>query len=325
MKNLNLLKKVSIQLMTLMGLGLSFCVAAQEYPNRPIKVIVPYAAGGTTDQVARAIQVSLSEMLGQPIVIENKPGAGGTIGSDLVAKAPADGYTLLFGNTGPNVVVSLMRKTPYDIIKDFQPISTVIVSPMILAVPTDSPAKTFKEFLALAKQDGSSMNYGSVGNGSLSHLTGEYFNAAAGVKLQHIPYNGGAPMLAGFVGGQLQSAFVTGLDGASMLATGKVKYLAVATEKQSDIFPNLTAIGEVIPGFKSSAWFGVLAPKGIPKDVLDKLNKAIVKVVAKPEIQTLFKSKNVDPRSTTPDGMAKMIQEELRQWAPLVQKAKIEM
>ena len=319
------LKSIKQAIIALIGLGLALSSVAQEYPNKPIKVIVPYAAGGTTDQVARAIQVPLSELLGQPVVIENKPGAGGTIGSDMVAKAPADGYTLLFGNTGPNVVVSLMRKTPYDIIKDFQPISTVIISPMMLAVPTDSPAKNFKEFLALAKQDGANMNYGSVGNGSLSHLTGEYFNTAAGLKLQHIPYNGGAPMLAGFVGGQLQSAFVTGLDGASMLATGKVKYLAIATEKQSDILPNVQAMGELIPGFKSSAWFGVLAPKGIPKDVLDKLNKAIVKVVARPDIQQLFKSKNVDPRSTSPEGMSKIIQEELRQWAPLVQKSKIEM
>lgn len=298
---------------------------AQSYPTRPIRIVVPYAAGGSTDQLARSLQVPLSEVLGQPVVIDNKPGAGGTIGADLVAKAAPDGYTLVFGNTGPNAVVGLMRKVPYDLIKDFRPISTAAFTPMILAVPTDSPAKTVKEFLAYARQQGSALNFGSVGNGSLSHLTGEYFNDMAGLQMQHIPYNGGAPMLTAFVGGQLQAAFVTGLDGASMLASGKVRYLAVATPSRTDVVPGLPTLHEDVPGFKSSAWFGLLAPKGTPDEVVNKLNAAVVAAVARPDIHKLFTDRKIEARSTTPQDMGRIIQDEMNQWGPVVRKANIQM
>lgn len=300
-------------------------VSAQVYPIRPIRIVVPYAAGGSTDQLARSIQQPLSEILGQPVIIDNKPGAGGTIGADIVAKAAPDGYTLVFGNTGPNAVVSLMRKVPYDLIKDFRPISTVAFTPMILAVPIDSPAKTVKEFLAYARQQGTMLNFGSVGNGSLSHLTGEYFNEMAGLQMQHIPYNGGAPMLTAFVGGQLQAAFVTGLDGATMLASGKVRYLAVATPNRTDVVPGLPSLHEDVPGFKSSAWFGLLAPKGTPDDIVNRLNAAVVAAVARPEIRKLFTDRKIEARSTTPQEMANVIKDEMKQWAPVVRKANIQM
>ena len=155
--------------------------AAQSFPSQPIRIVVPYAAGGTTDQLARAIQQPMSETLGVPVIVENKPGAGGTIGVEAVVKAAPDGYTLVFGNTGPNAVVGLMRKIPYDPLKDLRPISTVALTPMMLAVPVDSPAKNIREFIAYAKKEGTALNFGSVGNGSLSQLTGEYFNDMAGV------------------------------------------------------------------------------------------------------------------------------------------------
>lgn len=300
-------------------------VSAQVYPSRPIRIVVPYAAGGSTDQLARSIQQPLSEILGQPVIIDNKPGAGGTIGADVVAKAAPDGYTLVFGNTGPNAVVSLMRKVPYDLIKDFRSISTVAFTPMILAVPIDSPARTVKEFLAFARQQGTMLNFGSVGNGSLSHLTGEYFNEMAGLQMQHIPYNGGAPMLTAFVGGQLQAAFVTGLDGATMLASGKVRYLAVATLSRTDVVPGLPTLHEDVPGFKSSAWFGLLAPKGTPDDIVNRLNAAVVAAVARPEIRKLFTDRKIEARSTTPQEMANVIKDEMKQWAPVVRKANIQM
>ncbi|MBS4679839.1 Bug family tripartite tricarboxylate transporter substrate binding protein, partial [Klebsiella pneumoniae] len=208
---------------------LSPLVSAKEYPEKPIRLIVPYAAGGSTDQLARIIQKPMSDYLGQPVVVENKPGAGGAIGTDLVAKSAPDGYTLVFGHTGPNAVIQLMRKVPYDPLRDLRPISTVAITPMILAVPADSPARSMKEFLAYARKQRASLNIGSVGNGSLSHLTSEYFNEMAGLKMQHIPYNGGAPLMTAFLGGQVQAAFVTGLDGAVMVGSGKVRYLAVAT------------------------------------------------------------------------------------------------
>ncbi len=295
------------------------------YPSKPIRMIVPYAAGGSTDQLARAIQQSMSETLGQTVIVENKPGAGGTIGVDYVAKAAPDGYTLVFGNTGPNAVVGLMRKVPYDELKDLRPVSTVAITPMILAVPAESPARTMKEFLAYAKKNGNALNIGSVGNGSLSHLTAEYFNEAAGLKLQHIPYNGGAPMMTAFAGGQLQAAFVTGLDGATLVNSGKVRYLAVGTLKPTDTVPGLPAIADDVAGFRSSAWFGVLAPKDTPQEVVDRLHAAVVAAVARPEVRKMFSDRNVEARSSTPQELEKLIRDEMAQWGPVVRKANIQM
>jgi len=306
-------------------LSLALPAFAQGYPTKPIRIVVPYAAGGSTDQLARIIQQPMSESLGQPVIVENRPGAGGTIGVDYVVKSAPDGYTLVFGNTGPNAVVSLMRKVPYDQHKDLRPISTVAITPMILAVPADSPAKTVKEFLAYAKKNGSAMNIGSVGNGSLSHLSAEYFNEAAGIHMQHIPYNGGAPMMTAFAGGQLQAAFVTGLDGAALVNSGKVRYLAVATPKPTETVPGLPAIADDLPGFKSTAWFGVLAPKGIPEDVAAKLHAAVVAAVARPEVRKLFADRNIEARSSTPEELDKIIRDETAQWGPVVRKANIQM
>ncbi len=299
--------------------------AAQTWPTRPIRIVVPYAAGGTTDQLARAIQQPISESLGQPVIIDNKPGAGGTIGVDFVAKAAPDGYTLVFGNTGPNAVVGLMRKVPYDGLKDLRPISTVALTPMILAVPSDLPVRTVKEFVAYARKNEGTMNYGSVGNGSLSHLTGEYFNQLVGARMQHIPYGGGAPMMTAFLGGQIQASFVTGLDGATLLQTGKIRYLAVATAQRTDVVPGLPTMAEGIPGFKSVAWFGVLAPKGLPDDIAAKLHAAVVAAVNRPEIRKLFTDRQSEAKTSTPQELDSLIREEISQWEPVVRKAKIEM
>ncbi len=311
-----------------LSLALLLCcslVFAKGYPDKPIRLIVPYAAGGSTDQLARIIQKPMGEILGQPVVVENKPGAGGAIGVDLVARSAPDGYTLVFGNTGPNAVVQLMRKVPYNPLHDFQPISTVAITPMFLAVPADSPAHSMKEFLALARKQGSSMNIGSVGNGSLSHLTSEYFNEMAGLKLQHIPYSGGAPLVAAFVGGQIQAAFVTGLDGAALVGSGKVRYLAIASPTRSNIVPGLPAIAEDVPGFKSQAWFGVLAPKGTPPEIEEKLRSAIEKAVAEPEVRKILIDRKVEPRSGSGAELQKLIGDEVGQWNPVITKFNIHL
>jgi tripartite-type tricarboxylate transporter receptor subunit TctC len=300
-------------------------VAADTFPSRPIHIIVPYPAGGTTDQLARAVQQPISEALGQSVIVENKAGAAGTIGVEQVTRAAPDGYTLVFGNTGPNAVVSLMRKVPYDQFKDLRAISTVALTPMILAVPADSPATTLKEFLEYAKKRGDTINFGSTGNGGLSHLTGEYFNDLAGLRMQHIPYNGGAPMMIAFVGGQIQAAFVTGLDGAALLQSGRVKYLAVSTRERTNVVPGLPAIAEEVPGFISVAWFGLLAPKGTPDDVIAKLHDAVVAAVNRPEVKKMFTDRKVEARSSTPQELETMIRDEVGQWGPVVVKAKIQM
>lgn len=227
----------------------------------------------------------MSSYLKQPVIVENKVGAGGAIGTDFVAKSAADGYTLVFGNSGPNAVLPLLRKLPYDSLTDLRPISTVAITPMILAIAADSPAKNLKEFIAAAKQSAGQWNFGSVGNGSLSHLTGEYFNNLAGLRLAHVPYNGGAPMMMAFGGGQLQAAFVTGLDGQAMVQAGKVRYIAVATPQRTNVVAGLPAIAEEVPGFRSVAWFGVLAPRGVSDAVAAKLNEAVLHAVAQPEVK----------------------------------------
>ena len=298
-------------------------LAQGDWPNRPIRIVVPYPAGGTTDQLARAIAQPLQETLGQPIVVENKAGAGGTLGTDLVAKATPDGYTFVFGNSGPNATASLMKKLPYDPLRDFRPVSTVVSVPLILAVAADSPHRTVKEFVAWAKTQGTNLNYGSTGIGGSSHLASEAFNELAGTKIQHIPYAGGAPLVTAFAGGQVHMAFVTGLDGAAMVQAGRIRYLAVASPQRTEVLPGLPAIAEDVPGFSSVVWFGVLAPRGTPDDVVARMNAAIVKAVARPDVRKQFTDRNVEPRSSTPEQMAAVIRGEIEKWGPIVARANI--
>ncbi len=297
--------------------------AQDAYPSKPIHIVVPYPAGGTTDQLARALQQPLQELLGQTVIIDNTPGAGGSLGTDAVAKAAPDGYTLVFGNSGPSATASLLRKLPYDVLKDFRPLATVVNVPLILAVAADSPHKTVKEFVAWARTQGTQLNYGSTGIGSSSHLTSEAFNELAGTKFQHIPYAGGAPLVTAFAGGQVHMAFVTGLDGAAMVQAGKIRYLAVATPQRTEVLPGLPAIAEDVPGFASVVWFGLLAPRGVSDEVAAKLTAAITKAVARPDVQKLFTSRHVEPHSSTPAEFERRIRDELEKWAPVIRKADI--
>ncbi len=306
-----------------LGAALAPALAQDAYPSKPIHIVVPYPAGGTTDQLARALQQPLQELLGQTVIIDNKPGAGGSLGTDAVAKAAPDGYTLVFGNSGPNATASLLRKLPYDVLKDFRPLATVVNVPLILAVAADSPHKTVKDFIAWARTQGTQLNYGSTGIGSSSHLTSEAFNELAGTKFQHIPYAGGAPLVTAFAGGQVHMAFVTGLDGAAMVQAGKIRYLAVATPQRTEVLPGLPAIAEDVPGFASVVWFGLLAPRGVSDEVAAKLTAAITKAVARPDVQKLFTSRHVEPHSSTPAEFERRIRDELEKWAPVIKKADI--
>ncbi len=306
-----------------LGCPTAHAQGADAYPSKPIRIVVPYPAGGTTDQLARAIAQPMQEMLGQAIVIENRAGAGGALGTDVVAKAPADGYTLLFGNSGPSATSSLLRKLPYDVKKDFRPLSAVVTVPLVLAVAADSPHRTLKDFLAWARSQGTALNYGSTGIGGSSHLASEYFNDLAGTKFQHIPYGGGAPIITAFGGGQIQMAFVTGLDGAVGVAAGKIRYLAVASPKRTDVLPGLPAIAEEVPGFQAVVWFGMLAPKGVPDDIAAKLSSTIAKAVQLPAVRKFFIDRNVEPRGSTPGELAALIDSELAQWGPVIKKSNI--
>jgi len=303
--------------------SICFAQGGDSYPSKPIHIVVPYPAGGSTDQLARAVALPLQEALGQIVIVDNKPGAGGTLGTDFVAKQPADGYTLLFGNSGPSATASLLRKLPYDIRKDFRPLSAVVTVPLILAVAADSPYKTTKEFVAWARAQGTGVNFGSTGLGSSSHLANEHFNDVAGTRFQHIPYAGGAPLVTAFAGGQVHMAFVTGLDGAAMVQAKRIRYLAVASPRRTDVLPGLPAIAEDVPGFSAVVWFGMLAPKAVPDAIADKLAAAIAKVVQRPEVRKLFIDRNVEPRGGTPQELANLIETELEQWGPVIKKSNI--
>lgn len=319
-------RRSALRLLTAsVGAALSFVAAADTWPSRPIRLVVPFSAGGSTDQLARAIQQPMSEMLGQPVVIDNKAGAGGAIGAEFVSRAVPDGYTLVFGNSGPSAVASLMRKLPYDVQKDFRPISTVAMVPLALVASSKLPVRDFKEFLAYAKKPGVAINYGSVGTGSMAHLTGEYLNDAGGLSMQHIPYSGGGALGAAILGGEIETGWVNPLDGTAMVASGKARYLAVATPKRLSWMPDVPAIAEFVPGFESNAWFGVLAPKGTPDAVVTRLHEVIAAAVARPEVRKLIEAKMAEPRSSTPQELDALIQREIQQWAPVITKNNIKL
>lgn len=311
--------------MLIAGLALSCSSFAQGYPSKPIRLVVPYSPGGATDQLARVVQKPLSEILGQVVIIDNKVGAGGTIGVESVARAKADGYTLVFGNSGPSASVSLMRSLPYDPVADFQPISTVAQVPLALIVSDSLPVKTLSDLIDYAKIHKGELNYGSVGVGSLSHLTGEYFNSMAGTDIRHVPYKGGSLIGVGIIGGEIQTGWVNPLDGTPIVATGKARYIAIGSEQR---FPGLTevpTVAETLPGFKSSAWFGILAPKGVPEEVINTLNAAIVKAVKRPEVIQAMTAHKAEPHATTPAELESIIRNELKQWGPVVEKADIKL
>lgn len=296
--------------------------SAQDYPNKPVHIVVPFSAGGSTDQLARAIQNAMSESLGQPVIIDNKPGAGGAIGVEQVARAAPDGYTLVFGNTGPSAVVPLLRKVSYDPLKDFSPISTVALVPLALVGSTALPAQNFKEFLAYARNN-DQLNYGSVGIGSMSHLTGEYFNQASGTRMLHIPFTGGSAMAVALFGREIETGWVNPLDGTAMVASGKVRYLAVATPRRMPQLPDVPAIAEFFPGFESNAWFGLLAPRGTPPAVIDKLNQAVADALRRPDVRRVLEDKMADPHPSSPKELEALIAREIEQWGDVIRKANV--
>lgn len=298
--------------------------APDAFPSRPVRLVVPYPPGGSTDQLARALQQPLAEFLRQPVIVDNRAGAGGAIGTDHVAKAAPDGYTLLFANSGPNAILPLLRRTPYDPFRDLRPVSTVAFMPMILAVPADSPARDLKGFVELARNSGGRWNFGSVGNGSMSHLAGEYFfNTTAQLKLVHVPFSGAAQMMTALVGGQLEAAFVTGMDGTAMVQAGRIRYLGIGLPGRASFLPELPAIGELIPGFSTVVWFGIMVPNGVQPAVAAKLHAAVTHAVARPDVQRMFIARNVEPRAGAPEDLDRLIRLESVQWGDVIRKGNI--
>ena len=305
----------------LLAWTLAGAALAQAFPNRPIRIVVPYPAGGATDQMARIIQQPLSEILGQPIIIENKAGAAGAIGTDAVAKAAPDGYTLAFGNAGPNSMGPAIKKAPYDPVRDLAPISFVANVPLFLAVHPTLPANSVKELIDLVRANPGKYNYGSVGIASASHLIGEYFNFVTGLKMVHVPYKGGAPAMLGFIGGEVQVMFMTGLDGLQHARAGKLKVLAIATEKPTELAPGVATVAETVPNFNGSVWFGLLAPAGTPAEVIARLQDAIARSVTRPNVKKALGDLSADALANTPEQFARVIAAELAQWTRLARES----
>jgi tripartite-type tricarboxylate transporter receptor subunit TctC len=314
----------SLLLAGAVALSVPFGAAARSYPDKPIRLIVPYPAGGTTDLLARALQQPLSDILGQPLIIDNRPGAGGEIGVVLATKSRPDGYTLVFANSGPTSILPLLRKVPYNTQTDLMPISMVVDMPLLLGVAPDSPVKNLQQFIAVAKEKGDRMFYGSIGVGSVAHLAGAALNDAVGTKLQHIAYNGGAQMTTGFAGGQVQSIFVTAVDGAPLLAGNRVRYIAVASPRRIPSMPNLGTIAEQVPGFAvGQATFGVMAPRGVPEPIISKLNQAIGTVLGQPAVRKFFEDKLIVVRPSSPKEYGDYIKAETAQFKKVIDKNKI--
>ena len=297
---------------------------AQAWPSKPISLIVPFPAGGTTDVLARALAEKLTLSLGQTVIVESKPGAGATLGADYVAKAKPDGYTLLVGAVHHTIATSVYNKLPYDFQKDFAPISTIAVVPNVLVVNAGTPARNVAELVALAKAQPGKSTYGSNGNGTAQHLIGTQFQNLTGTEIIHIPYKGSGPLATDLLGGQITMSFDTVTPVLQHIQSGKLRALAVTTAKRSAVLPDVPTLDEAgLKGFDIGTWFGVLAPAATPRDLVARLNAEIVKVIQAPDFRKRMDEIGAEPVGDSTDQMARKIKDETDKFARLVKEAKV--
>ena len=307
------------------GLGAALPSVAQEWPARPISLVVPFPTGGTTDVLARALGDELSKSLGQPVIVESRPGAGATIGADYVAKAKPDGYTLLMGAVHHTIATSVYKTLPYSFQKDFAPIAPVAMVPNVLVVNVaKAPAANVAELVSLAKKAPSELAYGSNGNGTAQHLIGTQFQAATGVRLLHVPYKGSGPLTTDLLGGQVAMSFDTLTPVLPHIQSGKLRALAVTTAQRSSVLPDVPTLQEAGLGeFDIGTWFGVLAPAATPKPVVSRLSNEMMKILNSPEFQQRLRLVGAEPMVSTPDEFAQRINDETVKFAKLVKDGKV--
>jgi tripartite-type tricarboxylate transporter receptor subunit TctC len=329
---MNTLKKIA-NLSILIGAGVLFSsstvlaqgAGAAGYPNKTIRMVVPFTPGGSTDILARAIGQKLTEAWGQPVIIDNVPGAGGSIGADKVAKASPDGYTLMMGHIGTLAVnPSLYPKLPYDPVKDFAPVAWVARVPNVLVVHPSVKANNVKELVALAKSKPGQLNYGSGGNGSAANLATEYFKMQTGASLLHIPYRGTAPAVTDLIGNQIQVMFTGAPAVIGQVKNGQLRALAVSSPKRLDALPDLPTVAEAgYKDFEADQWYGVVAPTGTPKDIVAKLNTQINLALASNELKTRLNSEGAIATPTTPEAYGQLIVREIARWKPVIQSGRV--
>jgi len=297
---------------------------AQAWPAKPVSLIVPFPAGGTTDVLARALADRLTQALGQTVIVESKPGAGATVGADFVAKAKPDGYTLLVGAVHHTIASSVYKKLPYDFQKDFVPLTTIALVPNVLVVSAASPAKNVAELITLAKTSKPPLTYGSNGNGTAQHLIGTQFEQLAGVELLHIPYKGSGPLTTDLLGGQVTMSFDTVTPVLPHIKAGKLRALAVTTGKRSSALPDVPTLAEAgLKGFDIGTWFGVLAPAATPKEITTRLASEMTKIIQSPEFRKRMEEIGAEPIGNTSEQMARQIKDETEKFAKLVKDAKV--
>ena len=298
--------------------------AALAQSSKPIRLVVPFPAGGATDLFARTLSQKMGERLGTSIVIDNKPGAGGSLGSDMAAKATADGQTLLFTTTSTHSIgPAIGAKLPYDTVRDFTPIAHVGNAPSIMLVPNSSPAKTVKEWIEYAKKNPGKLNYASSGNGTIVQLTAELFKAQAGVFVTHIPYKGTGLAIPDLVAGQLDVLFDSLPTGMPHVRDGRLRALAVTTLKRTPLAPDLPPVADTLPGFESSTWFGLYGPKGLPAEVVNRVNTAANQALSDPEVRAKLTTLGIEAVTSTPAQFAKMVADDQAKWKRIIVERKI--
>ena len=312
--------------MIVAGLAPAATPAFAQFPNKPITIVVGFEPGGGTDTTARIVQGPLGELLGQQVVVENRAGAGGNIAVDHVAKAAPDGYTIVLANVGALAVNPHILKTPYDPLKDLAPISMAAEFANVLVVQPSLGVNSVADFVKLAKAKPATITYASSGIGGAGHLSGELLRRMAGIDIVHVPYKGGGPAMQGFLGGQVASFFATPISSISQIRAGKAKAVATTGSKRAALMPEVPTVAESgYSGYEALNWYGFLAPRGTPKEIIDRLNREIVKALANPQVVAALHKTGTEPKSSTPDEFAAYIKREYDTWGKVVKDAGIKV
>lgn len=309
----------------LAGLALATASLAQSWPSKPIHLIVPYAAGGGTDISARVIAQHLAESLGQPVIVENKPGAGTLVGSAYVAKAPPDGYTLVYGSVTHTIAPALYKeRMPFDAVKDFTPVTQVAIFPFLFLAKSSSPITSLKTLIAQAKANPGKLNYASVGNGTGTNLAGEMFKLLTGTHIVHVPYNGSGPALTALLGGQVDIAISDPPPALPHIKSGALRALAVTTAKRSAAFPDVPTLAEAgVPGFEFTSWWGIFGPAGLPAPIAERMAKEVAKALQSPDVKARLASFSAEPVGNTPTEFAAIVKSEVAKFDNVVKAAHI--
>ena len=324
MTKLKMKKWLSGALVCLCGVSTAGLAHAQSWPTKPIKLIVPYPPGGGTDVIARIVQEPLAKELGQQVIIDNRGGAGGSIGSALAAQSPSDGYTVLFTLSSHTINPAIYTKLPFDTEKDFSSVVTVASLPQILVANPNFPAKTVKEVIEMAKAKPGSISYASVGNGSPGHLAGAMMATDAGVDMTHIPYRGGGPAVTDVIAGQVPLLWVSIPAAAQFVKAGKLRALAVSTVKRSAVFPDVpTMVESGFKGFEVDSWYAMFVPAKTPQTIIDRLNKATVNVLAQPEVKEKLLGQGAEAVGSSPEEFAAAIKADMAKWGKVIKDANI--